>query len=107
MDGFEINFGQVDRAVRDGASEGLARVLVKEGTDRVLGVTIVASNAGDVISEVAQAMAHGLGSKKIANTIHPCPTRAEAIRKLGDQCNRTQLTPLTRSILGKWLAWNR
>lgn len=104
---FEIPFDQVDRAKLDGQDEGLARVLVEKGKDKILGATIVAENAGDLISEVTLAMTHGLGLKKIASTIHPYPTQAEAIRKLGDQFNRTRLTPFTMTILDKWLTWQR
>jgi pyruvate/2-oxoglutarate dehydrogenase complex dihydrolipoamide dehydrogenase (E3) component len=107
IDTFEIQFDQVDRAKLDGQDEGLARVLVEKGKDQILGATIVAENAGDLISEVTLAMTHGLGLKKIASTIHPYPTQAEAIRKLGDQFNRTRLTPFTKTILNKWLTWQR
>jgi hypothetical protein len=45
--------------------------------------------------------------KKIGSTIHPYPTQAEAIRKLGDQYNRTRLTPLVKRLLNAWLTWTR
>jgi hypothetical protein len=48
-----------------------------------------------------------LGLKKIATTIHPYPTQADAIRKVGDQFNRTRLTPLVKTVFNKWLAWTR
>ena len=60
-----------------------------------------------MISEIALAMTHGLGLKKVASTIHPYPTQAEAIRKVGDQFNRTRLTPLVKSLFQKWLTWSR
>jgi pyruvate/2-oxoglutarate dehydrogenase complex dihydrolipoamide dehydrogenase (E3) component len=107
VDTFEIPFEQLDRAILDSQEDGLARVLVKKGTDRIVGATIVAENAGDLISEVALAMTHQLGLKEIANSIHPYPTQSEAIRKMGDQYNRTRLTPWIRSLLSKWLAWRR
>jgi pyruvate/2-oxoglutarate dehydrogenase complex dihydrolipoamide dehydrogenase (E3) component len=97
----------VDRAILDGQDQGFAQVLVKHGSDRILGATIVAENAGDMIAEVTLAMTHGVGLKKIANTIHPYPTQADAIRKLGDLYNRTRLTAFTKSLLGKWMSWRR
>ncbi len=97
----------VDRAILEGDTEGFVRVHVKKGTDKILGATIVARNAGDMISEISLAMTHGLGLKKIGSTIHPYPTQAEAIRKLGDQYNRTRLTPLVAKTLRRWLAWTR
>ncbi len=97
----------VDRAILEGDTEGFVRIHVKKGTDKIFGATIVAKNAGDMISEISLAMTHGLGLKKIGSTIHPYPTQAEAIRKLGDQYNRTRLTPLVAKAAKKWLAWTR
>jgi pyruvate/2-oxoglutarate dehydrogenase complex dihydrolipoamide dehydrogenase (E3) component len=98
---------EVDRAILEGEDEGFARIHVKKGSDRIVGSTIVATNAGDIISEVSLAMTHGLGLKKIGSAIHPYPTQAEAVRKLGDQYNRSRLTPFVRSVLSRWLAWTR
>jgi hypothetical protein len=53
------------------------------------------------------AMTHKLGLKQIANTIHPYPTQAEAIRQIGDAYNRTRLTPFTKSIFSRLMAWRR
>jgi len=97
----------VDRAVLDGQTEGFVKVLVRKGTDRIVGATVVADHAGDLISEITLAMVHGIGLGKIARTIHPYPTQAEAIKKLGDAYNRTRLTPWVKWLLGKWLAWTR
>ncbi len=97
----------VDRAILDGETEGFARIHVKKGTDRIVGATIVAENAGDMIAQIAQAMTHGSGLGKIAGVIHPYPTQAEAIRKVGDQYNRSRLTPLVKSMFQKWLTWTR
>jgi len=80
---------------------------VKRGTDKIIGATIVASHAGDLISELTLAMTHGLGLKQVGSTIHPYPTHAEAVRKLGDQYNRTRLTPGIKKLFHKWLSWTR
>lgn len=98
---------EVDRAILEGESDGFARVHVKQGGDQIVGATVVARNAGDLIAEVTLAMTQGIGLGKIASTIHPYPTQAEAIRKLGDQYNRTRLTPFVKSLFKKWLAWTR
>lgn len=105
IDSFVQPLDRVDRAVLDAASEGFVKVLVKKGTDRIVGCTIVAEHAGETIGEVSLALTHGLGLKALAATIHPYPTQAEALRKLGDAYNRTRLTPLVRWLLAKWLAW--
>jgi len=97
----------VDRAILDGEDKGFARIYCRKGSDQILGATIVAAHAGDLISEIALAMKHNIGLKNIAATIHPYPTQAEAIRKLGDQYSRTRLTPFVKSFFQKWLAWTR
>lgn len=97
----------VDRAILDGEDEGFVKIHVRKGTDRIVGATIVARSAGDLIGEVVLAMRNGVGLGKIADTIHPYPTQAEAIRKLGDQYNRTRLTPFVKSMFARWLAWTR
>ncbi|MBI2477230.1 MAG: FAD-containing oxidoreductase, partial [Planctomycetia bacterium] len=107
LDTYVQEFADVDRAILDGEDEGFVKVHVKKGTDEIVGATIVARHAGDMISEITLAMTHGLGLKKIGSTIHPYPTQAEAIRCVGDQYNRTRLTPLVKSIFYTWLTWTR
>lgn len=107
VDTFVQEFRDVDRAILDGEDDGFVKVHVKKGSDTIVGATIVARHAGDMISEITLAMTHGLGLKKIGSTIHPYPTQAEAIRKLGDQFNRTRLTPFVKRLFSKWLAWPR
>ncbi|MEZ6101117.1 MAG: mercuric reductase [Pirellulaceae bacterium] len=90
----------VDRAVLDGQDHGFVKIHTRKGTDRIIGATIVADHAGDLISGIVLAMSNGVGLGKIASAIHPYPTQAEAIRKLGDQFNRKKLTPINQRILG-------
>jgi len=98
---------EVDRAVLDGETEGFVKILVKAGTDKILGATIVARHAGEMISEVSTAMAGKLGLGALAGVIHPYPTQAEAIRQIGDLYNRTRLTPLVQNLFRRFLAWQR
>jgi len=100
---FTQELSAVDRAILEGETEGFVKVHVKAGSQRILGATIVAANAGDLISELTLAMQYGIGLSQIAGVIHPYPTHAEAIRKLGDQYNRTRLTPLIAGLFRKWL----
>ena len=97
----------VDRCVLDGESEGFARVHLRRGTDTILGATIVGRHAGEMIAELALAMTAGLGLGVIGRTIHPYPTRTEAVRKLADAWSRTRLTPTLRRLFAGWLAWRR
>ena len=97
----------VDRAVLDGETEGFVKIHVRAGTDRILGATIVAKHAGEMISEITLAMTGGLGLKDLARTIHPYPTQAEALKKIGDAHARTRLTPHVKRLFHHWLAWTR
>ncbi|MBX3412097.1 MAG: mercuric reductase [Pirellulales bacterium] len=107
VDVFAQPFDRVDRATLDGETEGLARILVERGTDRIVGATIVAAHAGDILSQVTQAMVAGVGLKTIARTIHPYPTQAEALKKIADAYSRTRLTPRVKSLFERWLRWTR
>ena len=104
---FTQTFDEVDRAVLDGEDEGFARVHVKKGTDRILGATIVAGHAGTMISEVTLAMKTGVGLSAIANTIHPYPTQAEALRKVANQMRRARFSAGQKAMLGRWFSWMR
>jgi pyruvate/2-oxoglutarate dehydrogenase complex dihydrolipoamide dehydrogenase (E3) component len=98
---------EVDRAVLDGETEGFVKVHVGEGTDRIVGGTIVASHAGEMISELTLAITGKLGLATIGRTIHPYPTQAEALRKIADAYNRTRLTPRVAGLLRFWLRWRK
>jgi pyruvate/2-oxoglutarate dehydrogenase complex dihydrolipoamide dehydrogenase (E3) component len=102
-----IPLSQVDRALLDGETEGFARVHLRKGTDRILGATIVARHAGEMINEFSLAITNNLGLGAIAKTIHPYPTQAEVIKKLADTYNRTRLTPFVKRLLSGWLKWQR
>jgi len=97
----------VDRAIADGEGEGFVKVHVRKGTDKLLGATIVARHAGEMISELTLAMVGGVGLKTISATIHPYPTQAEAIRKVADAYQRTRLTPFVKKLFDRLLAWQR
>jgi pyruvate/2-oxoglutarate dehydrogenase complex dihydrolipoamide dehydrogenase (E3) component len=98
---------EVDRAVIDGEDEGFVKVHVRRGTDRIVGATIVARHAGDMIGELTLAITAGVGLGRLASVIHPYPTQAEAIRQVGDMYNRTRLTPRVKKLFAAWLRWRR
>lgn len=102
-----VPLADVDRAVLDSESEGFARVHLKKGSDRILGATIVARHAGEMINEFSVAITNGLGLAAIGKTIHPYPTQAEVIKRLADAHNRTRLTPFVKKLLSGWLEWQR
>ncbi len=107
VDTFTQELSRVDRAILDGETEGFVRVHVRKGTDAIVGATVVAAHAGELIGELTLAMKGGLGLKTVGAAIHPYPTQAEAIRKTGDLYNRTRLTPLVKGLMRRWLAWQR
>ncbi|MFZ0430610.1 MAG: mercuric reductase [Acidobacteriota bacterium] len=99
---FRVGLDAVDRAVLDGRTAGFVKILVRKGSDQLVGATIVAENAGDMIGELTLAMDAGLGLKNLSTLIHPYPTQAEAIRKAADAFQRARLTPFVRRLLGLW-----
>jgi pyruvate/2-oxoglutarate dehydrogenase complex dihydrolipoamide dehydrogenase (E3) component len=102
-----VEMSDVDRAILDGETEGYLTVHLGKGSDRILGATLVARHAGDMIGEISLAMTAGLGLGAIARTIHCYPTQAEVIKKAGDAYNRTRLTPRVKRFFEKLLEWRR
>ena len=102
---YTIPMHDVDRAIADGEEAGFVKIHVKERTDRILGATIVARHAGEMINEITLAMVAGIGLRTLGRVIHAYPTQAEAIRKAADAYSRTRLTPTIRSLLRRWVAW--
>lgn len=93
---------EVDRAVLENEEAGFAKVLTAAGRDRILGVTLVAERAGDLIHEFALAMKAGVGLKGVSSTIHAYPTFAEVARKAADRYQKSRLTPRARRLFA-WL----
>ncbi len=100
---FTVPMHDVDRAIADGEEEGFVKIHVREGTDTILGATIVARHAGEMINGISLAMVAGVGLQKLANVIHAYPTQAEAIKKAADACARTRLSPLVKWLSRKWV----
>ena len=100
---FTIPMHEIDRAITDSESAGFVKVHVQGRTDRILGATIVARHAGDMINEITLAMVAGIGLRKLSRVLHAYPTQAEAIRQAADAYNRTRLTPRVRARLRRWI----
>jgi pyruvate/2-oxoglutarate dehydrogenase complex dihydrolipoamide dehydrogenase (E3) component len=107
IDTFTQPLEEVDRAILDGETDGFVKVHVRKGKDAIVGATIVARHAGEMLPELTLAMTRGVGLGSLARVIHSYPTQAEAIRKLGDAYNRTRLTPFVKAIFERWLRWTR
>ncbi len=104
---FTQPLAEVDRAVLDGETEGFVKVHVRAGSDQIVGATIVARHAGEMLPELTMALTRGIGLGRLAGVIHTYPTQADAIRKLGDAYNRTRLTPRVKRLFDTWLRWTR
>lgn len=98
---------EIDRAILDGQTDGFVKIWVRKNSDEILGATIVAAHAGEMMGEIALAMTTGAGLARVARTIHPYPTHAESIRRAGDTWNRTRLTPRVKKLFSLWLGWTR
>jgi len=96
----KVLFNGVDRAIVDGEEEGFVKIIHSKGSDKILGATIVASHAGEMISEITAAMVNGVGLNGLSSVIHSYPTQADAIKKAADAYRRTLLTPTSKKILG-------
>src|SRR5207248_8942629 len=101
------SLSHVDRAVLDREEEGFARVHYDKKSGRILGGTLVARHAGEMINELTMAIVTKQKLGVLSATIHSYPTQAEVLRKIGDAYMRTKLTPTIKNIFEKWLAWRR
>jgi pyruvate/2-oxoglutarate dehydrogenase complex dihydrolipoamide dehydrogenase (E3) component len=104
---FTILMHDVDRAVTDGEEEGFVKIHVRDGTDRILGATVVASHAGEMINGLSLAINSGIGLRALARVIHTYPTQAEAIKMAANAYSRTRLTPTLKYLTRRWLSWQQ
>ncbi|MGB3201744.1 MAG: mercuric reductase [Nodosilinea sp.] len=104
---FTLSLSEVDRAVTDGETDGFAKIHLDSHGDNILGATVVARHAGEMINEITLAMEKGLGLGAIASVIHPYPTQAEVIRKTADQYSLSRFTPFIKKLTATWLRWRR
>ena len=97
-----LPLAEVDRAVLDGETEGFLRVHLKKGSDQILGATLVAEHAGDLLGELCVATTAGIGLGALAGVIHPYPTQAEVVKKVADAWRRGKLTPTVKKLFRWW-----
>lgn len=101
---FTIPMHENDRAILDSEEEGFVKIHIRDGSDTILGATIVSRHAGDMINEITLAMVAGVGLRMLARVIHAYPTKTEAIREAAMAYNRTRVTPRLIARLRRWLA---
>ena len=99
--------GELDRAIADEEAHGVVKVLTVPGKDKILGVTIAADHAGDLIAEYVLAMKHGLGLNKILGTIHIYPTLAEMNKFAASEWRKNHKPEWALDIAEKYHSWRR
>ena len=107
VDVHRVPLDEVNRAVTDGEEEGFVKILVRRGSDRIVGATIVAAHAGEMISEVTLAIVGKLGLRALLGVIHPYPTQAEGIKRAAAAHARSRLTPRVAKLLAGWMKLRR
>ena len=101
---FTVPMHSVDRAIADGEEDGFVKIHVREGTDTILGATVVARHAGEMINDISLAMVAGIGLGTVASVIHAYPTQAEAIKLAAEACVRSRRSPFLGWLLRKWVS---
>jgi pyruvate/2-oxoglutarate dehydrogenase complex dihydrolipoamide dehydrogenase (E3) component len=105
---FTKSFKDVDRAVLDGEEEGFIKIHVRKGKSKILGATIVARNAGDLMSEITLAMVTGKGVKSLSvGVIHPYPTQSDVVKRTASQYYEKKMSPFLKKMLKRWFSWKR
>ena len=97
----------LDRAIADSEAKGLVKVLVKPGTDKILGCTIAGANAGEILVEFTAAMKHGFGLNAILGTIHIYPTYAESNKYAAGVWKRSTVTQGQMAVAAAFNDWTR
>ena len=97
----------LDRAIADGAAEGMIKVLTRPGSDRILGATIAGEHAGEILAEIVAAMKHGVGLNGILSTIHAYPTVAEANKYAAGAWRRSRVTHGQMALAARFNDWTR
>jgi pyruvate/2-oxoglutarate dehydrogenase complex dihydrolipoamide dehydrogenase (E3) component len=77
---YTVMMQDVDRAITDGQDDGFVKIHIRDGTDEILGATIVATRASELINEVSVVMSTGIGMRDLSRVIHTYPAQSEAIR---------------------------
>jgi pyruvate/2-oxoglutarate dehydrogenase complex dihydrolipoamide dehydrogenase (E3) component/uncharacterized membrane protein YdjX (TVP38/TMEM64 family) len=97
----------LDRAIAEGEAHGFVKILTEPGRDRILGATIVATHAGEMIAELVLAMRHNMRLSKIMQTIHSYPTWAEANKYTAGQYGLSRQPVRLQRIAEWWFRWRR
>jgi pyruvate/2-oxoglutarate dehydrogenase complex dihydrolipoamide dehydrogenase (E3) component len=107
IDTYAVPMREVNRAVTDGEEDGFVKIHTRRGTDEIVGATVVAAHAGEMINEITLAMVESIGLGRFVDVIHPYPVGAEAIRRAAGLHARGRLTPVVKTVFDRYLGWRR
>ncbi|MBL0889046.1 MAG: mercuric reductase [Gemmatimonadaceae bacterium] len=102
IDTIRVDLDDNDRARLDGDAHGFLKVHLATGSDRILGATLVASHAGEMIGEMSVAITQGVGLGALGKTIHPYPTQSEIFRRAADAWRKRAFTSRARTLFAAW-----
>ncbi|HEX72270.1 MAG TPA: mercuric reductase [Candidatus Hydrogenedentes bacterium] len=106
VDTYRRDIHETDRGAADGVADGFVKIITAKGSGKILGATIVAEDAGNILNVITLAMSQNIGLGGLANVIHPYPTQAEAVKQAADAYSRTRLTPFVKGLF-EWILARR
>lgn len=101
---YRYELDDLDRAIVDASGVGFVKVSA-DRKGRVLGATIVAHGAGELILPLVMARQHGLTLGRIANTIFPYPTMVEGVKRAAGEYMRSRLDTASGRLLKRIIQW--
>ncbi|AXY42327.1 bifunctional TVP38/TMEM64 family protein/FAD-dependent oxidoreductase [Halomonas sp. JS92-SW72] len=101
------DLAELDRALAEGDSRGFVKVLTTPGRDRILGATVVGEGAGEMLATFTLAMTRGIGLNRLLSTIHPYPTRSEAVKATAGVWKNAHKPERLLGWLARYFAWRR
>ena len=102
-DTYRYDWKDSDRAQSEDDRIGFAEVITPKGSDKILGATIVGTDAGDQIAPLSIMLSTGTGLKDLSGTLFCYPSRSEYLKRLSDAFNKTRLTPKAAKLMQFWL----
>ncbi len=82
LETYRLELAKVERAFIDGEEEGFAALYTRKGSGEIVGATLVAAHAGEMISELTLAITNKLTMQALAETVHCYPTQAEVFQRI-------------------------
>ena len=101
------SLAELDRALAEDEARGFVKVLTRPGSDRILGASIVGAEAGEMLATFTLAMTRGIGLNRLLSTIHPYPTRSEAVKAAAGVWKNAHKPERLLGWLARYFAWRR